>query len=34
MPELAWIDGYPIALVSIALSAVLPFWILKHFDWI
>ena len=34
MPELRWIDGYPIALVSIALSAVLPFFILKHFDWI
>ena len=34
MPELQWYDGYPIALASIALSAVLPFFILKHFDWI
>ncbi|HJR82582.1 MAG TPA: CorA family divalent cation transporter, partial [Sphingomicrobium sp.] len=34
MPELQWLDGYPIALVSIALSAVLPFFILKRLGWI
>jgi len=34
MPELQWLDGYPIALASIALSAVLPFFILKRLGWI
>ena len=34
MPELKLTIGYPIALASIALSAVLPFWILKRLGWI
>ena len=34
MPELQWFEGYPIALLSIALSAVLPFFILKRLGWI
>jgi len=34
MPELYSIYGYPLALTSIALSAVLPFFILKRLGWI
>jgi magnesium transporter len=34
MPELQWTYGYPLALAAIAISAVLPFWILKRFGWI
>ena len=34
MPELSSPYGYPIALASIALGAVLPFWVLKRLGWI
>ena len=34
MPELQEIWGYPVALASIAVSAVLPFFILKRLGWI
>ena len=34
MPELQQVWGYPVALTSIAVSAVLPFFILKRLGWI
>jgi magnesium transporter len=34
MPELEWLMGYPMALTLIALSAVLPLWILRRRGWI
>ena len=34
MPELQQLWGYPVALTSIAISAVLPFFILKRLGWI
>lgn len=34
MPELPWTYGYPVAIASILISAVLPFWILKRLGWI
>ena len=34
MPELKWIFGYPIALLLMLASAVLPLWYLKRRGWI
>jgi magnesium transporter len=33
MPELKWVVGYPMALVAMALSAVLPYWYFKRKGW-
>jgi magnesium transporter len=33
MPELGWEWGYPFALVVIALSAILPYWLFKRRGW-
>ena len=33
MPELGWEWGYPFALVMIALSAILPYWLFKRRGW-
>lgn len=34
MPELDWPFGYPIALLLMVLSAVLPYWWFKHRGWL
>ncbi|MFC7535959.1 magnesium transporter CorA family protein [Sphingomonas sp. GCM10030256] len=34
MPELDWLYGYPAALTLIAISAVVPLWVLKKRGWI
>ena len=34
MPELEWLFGYPMALVMILMSAVLPLWVLHRKGWI
>jgi magnesium transporter len=34
MPELDWAWGYPVSLVLILASAVLPIWYLKRRGWI
>ena len=34
MPELDWYYGYPVSLVLIVASAVLPIWYLKRRGWI
>ncbi len=34
MPELQWTYGYPLALVVMVLSAVLPFWYFKGRGWL
>lgn len=34
MPELGWILGYPMALVLMVLSAVLPYWFFKRRGWL
>jgi magnesium transporter len=34
MPELDWTYGYPLSLLAIVASAVLPLWYLKKRGWI
>jgi magnesium transporter len=34
MPELAWPFGYPLAVVLMVVSAVLPFWYFKRRRWL
>ena len=34
MPELAWLLGYPFALVLILISAVLPYWLARRSGWL
>jgi magnesium transporter len=34
MPELKWVFGYPLALISIVLSAYLPYTYFKHKKWL
>lgn len=34
MPELNWAYGYPIALVLMVLSAILPFWFFRRRGWL
>jgi magnesium transporter len=34
IPELQWVWGYPIALLFMMLSAVIPFWFFKHKGWL
>jgi magnesium transporter len=34
MPELAWNAGYPLALLIMVLSAVLPYWWLRRKGWL
>ena len=34
MPELSWPFGYPLSLVLMALSAVLPFWYFRRRGWL
>ena len=34
MPELHWTLGYPLALVLMALSAILPYWFFKRRGWL
>jgi magnesium transporter len=34
MPELQWYYGYPLALLLMLASAVLPLWYLKRRGWL
>ena len=34
MPELDWIDGYPIALGLMLLSAIIPFFYFRRKGWL
>jgi len=34
MPELHWLFGYPMALILMLASAVLPYWYFKKRKWI
>ncbi|MBP0439359.1 magnesium/cobalt transporter CorA [Tianweitania sediminis] len=34
MPELNWTYGYPLALIAMALSAILPFWFFRRRGWL
>jgi magnesium transporter len=34
MPELRWQFGYPLALIAMVLSAVLPTWYFKRRGWL
>lgn len=34
MPELKWTYGYPLALLAMLLSAVLPLWYFRHRGWL
>ena len=34
MPELAWVEGYPMALVMMFFSALIPFLYFKHKGWL
>ncbi len=34
MPELEWAHGYPLALVLMLISAILPFWYFKRKKWL
>ena len=34
MPELKWLAGYPVALLMMLSSAVLPYWFFKQRGWL
>lgn len=34
MPELEWVNGYPLALVMMLIAAVVPYWIFKWKKWL
>jgi magnesium transporter len=34
MPELRWPLGYPLAVVAMVLSAVVPYWYFKRRGWL
>ena len=34
MPELRWIDGYPLALAAMVVSGVLPLWFFRRKGWL
>ena len=34
MPELEWVMGYPLALILILISAVVPYWLARRSGWL
>jgi magnesium transporter len=34
MPELAWMAGYPMALVAMVVSAIIPYYWFKFKGWL